>query len=118
MCDIMHHVEKRCMAVLDFKHYGGTIRDVAARHNVSATTLWRWIRGFVPKRRRGNAVPKLQRIIAPVIHSIVDTSTHFTADTILQTTKELHPSVSVSKSSVYRTLKNMKITYKKTFQVP
>jgi transposase len=27
--------------------------------------------------------------------------------------KELHPSVSVSKSSVYRTLKNMEITYKK-----
>lgn len=113
MCDsVMHQVEKRCMAVLDFKHYGGTLRAVAARHNVSAATLWRWINGFTPTQRRRKAVSKIHNILAPVIQSTVGSS-HFTADTILQVTKELHPSVSVSKSSVYRILKHMKITYKK-----
>ena len=105
--DIVYHAEKRCMAMLDFKNFGGTIREVAERNQVAPTTLWRWIHGFAPARRRRSSAPKLHRILAPLIQTFVDKCAHFTADTISQAVVERNLAKSVSRSTIYRTLKRM-----------
>lgn len=108
----MYKLEKRCLAILDYTHFGESLRVISKRHCVSLTTVWRWVNGYEPKkwsRRKGG---KLHTILSPVIQRKIETLGYFTADTI-RTCVYDSQSLEVSRSSVYRSLKQMKVTYKK-----
>lgn len=106
----------RHRAVIHYEHFNHSLREVAEIYNIGKSTLARWVQQPLlapPKARRPRAGhrqhPNLHRIIARAV-----SDDQYTAAHVIQSRVHSQLGSAPSLSTIYRFLRNAKLTFKRT----
>lgn len=109
----MHPTETKHRAIIHYNHFLRSIRKVAKIYKVGKSTLCRWLRQSIhPQKSNRNRV-RLYQTVSTIVERAIASQPYSTADDLIREICSTS-GAKVSRSTVYRSLKHIRHSYKRS----